>query len=126
MGGSALSSRAKECYEAASAADSRSEAQATFTGEIDPIPENLTQLLRQLYLHGSTIVSMRISLDISSTYYKANRRQMQDWRRRLLFWQEWYDVPESFNQLLPHYPKDVGLRNSDVLSTVSTLSRPSP
>jgi len=32
-------------------------------------------------------------------------------------WQGGYDVPESFKRLLTHYPKDVGLRNSDVLST---------
>ncbi|HKO44429.1 MAG TPA: hypothetical protein VJU84_14220 [Pyrinomonadaceae bacterium] len=91
---------------------------AAFAGEIDPIPENLTQLLRQLYLHRFTIVRMRISLEISSTYSKlivvsdAKTGGVVSY-----LWQGWDDVPESFKQLLTHYPKDVGLRNCDVLST---------
>jgi len=38
---------------------------ATFTGQIEPIPENLKQLLMTLYLHRFTIVRMKISRDIS-------------------------------------------------------------
>lgn len=91
---------------------------ATFTGEIDPISENLKRLLGQLYLHRFTIVRMKINRDISYTTTKlivvsdANTGDVVSY-----LWQGAYDVPDSFKQLLTHYPKDVGLRNSDVLST---------
>ncbi|MFY9618572.1 MAG: hypothetical protein WAM70_10685 [Pyrinomonadaceae bacterium] len=91
---------------------------ATFTGEIDPISENLKHLLGQLYFHRFTIVHMRINRDISFTTTKlivvsdANTGDVVSY-----LWQGGYDVPYSFKQLLTHYPKDVGLRNSDVLST---------
>jgi len=91
---------------------------ATFTGEIDPISENLKHLLGQLYLHRFTIMHMKINRDISSTTTKlivvsdATTGDVVSY-----LWQGGYDVPESFKQLLAHYPKDVGLRNSDVLST---------
>ncbi|MGZ5481417.1 MAG: hypothetical protein ACXWID_05485 [Pyrinomonadaceae bacterium] len=81
---------------------------ATFTGEIDPITENLKQLLGQLYLHHFTIVRMRLKHDISSTTTKlivvsdANTGDVVSY-----LWQGGYDVPDSFKQLLTHYPKDV-------------------
>lgn len=91
---------------------------ATFTGEVDPIPENLKQILGHLYLHRFLIVRMSINMDISSRTSElivvtgATRGEVVSY-----FWQGGYDVPESFKQLLTHYPKDIGLRNSDVLST---------
>lgn len=91
---------------------------ATFTGEIDPISENLKHLLGQLYLHRFTIVRMKINRDISFTTTKlivvsdANTGDVVSY-----LWQGGYDVPDSFKQLLTSYPKDVGIRNSDVLST---------
>jgi len=90
---------------------------ATFMSEV-PIPGNLKHLLGQLYLHRFTIVRMRISGDISSTTSElivvtdANTGDVVSY-----LWQGGYHVPESFKQLLTHYPKDIGLRNSDVLST---------
>jgi hypothetical protein len=91
---------------------------ATFTGAVDPIPENLSAILIHLYLHRFTIVRMSINMDISSTTTElivvtdATSGDVVSY-----LWQGGYDVPESFKQLLTHYPKDIGLRNSDVLST---------
>lgn len=61
---------------------------------------------------------MRLNHDISSSTSKlivvsdANTGDVVSY-----LWQGGYDAPESFKQLLTHYPKDIGLRNSDVLST---------
>ena len=91
---------------------------ATYTGALDPIPENLKALLADLYLHRFTIVRMRINHDISSSIEElivvsdaANGEVVT------YLWEGGYDTPESFKGLLTHYPKDIGLRNSDVLST---------
>jgi hypothetical protein len=90
---------------------------ATFTGGVDPIPENLKKILADLYLHRFTIVRMRINMDISSTTRElivvtdATSGEVVSY-----LWQGGYDVPESFKLLLTHYPKDIGLRNSYVLS----------
>src|SRR5256885_858499 len=73
---------------------------ATFTGELDPIPENLKELLMQLYLHRFTIVRMSINRDISSTTSElivvsdATTGDVVSY-----LWQGGYDVPESFKQL---------------------------
>jgi hypothetical protein len=91
---------------------------ATYTGALDPIPENLQQLLAHLYLHRFTIVRMRINQDISSSIEElivvsdATTGEVVSY-----LWQGGYNAPESFKELLTHYPKDIGLRNSDVLST---------
>ena len=91
---------------------------ATYTGAIDPIPENLKGLLASLYLHRFTIVCMRINQDISSSIEElivvtdATTGEVVSY-----LWPDGYDAPESFKELLTHYPKDIGLRNSDVLST---------
>jgi|GEM_PF-5066312 len=90
---------------------------ATFTGEVDPIPESLKEILADLYLHRFTIVRMSINHDISSTTEElivvsdATSGEVVSY-----LWQGGYNVPQSFKQLLTHYPKDIGLRNSDVLS----------
>ena len=91
---------------------------ATYTGALDPIPENLKALLADLYLHRFTIVRMRINQDISSRFEElivvsdATTGEVVTY-----LWPAGYEAPESFKELLTHYPKDVGLRNSDVLST---------
>jgi len=91
---------------------------ATYTGALDPIPENLKRLLAYLYLHRFTIVRMRIDLDISSSIEElivvsdATTGEVVSY-----LWPGGYEAPESFKELLTHYPKDIGLRNSDVLST---------
>src|SRR5256714_5756276 len=91
---------------------------ATYTGALDPIPENLKALLADLYLHRFTIVRMRINQDISSRFEElivvsdATTGEVVTY-----LWPAGYEAPESFKELLTHYPKDIGLRNSDVLST---------
>lgn len=91
---------------------------ATFTGELDPIPESLKEILVHLYLHRFWIVRMSINMDISSRISElivvtdATSGEVVSY-----LWQDGYHVPESFKQLLTHYPKDIGLRNSYVLST---------
>jgi hypothetical protein len=91
---------------------------ATFTGAVDPIPENLKAVLSDLYLHRFTIVTMSLNHQISSSTSElivvtdATSGDVVSY-----LWQGGYDVPESFKQLLTHYPKDIGLRNSDMLST---------
>jgi hypothetical protein len=91
---------------------------ATYTGSLVPIPENLKGLLVHLYLHRFTIVSMRINHDISSSDEElivvsdATSGEVVSY-----LWPGGYQTPESFKTLLTHYPKDIGLRNSDVLST---------
>ena len=91
---------------------------ATYTGALDPIPENLKGLLAHLYLHRFTIVRMRINQDISSRFEElivvsdATTGEVVSY-----LWEGGYDASGSFKDLLTHYPKDVGLRNSDVLST---------
>jgi hypothetical protein len=91
---------------------------AIYAGALDPIPENLQELMACLYLHRFTIVRMRINQDISSSIEElivvsdATTGEVVSY-----LWQGGYDTPESFKLLLTHYPKDVGLRNSDVLST---------
>ena len=90
---------------------------ATYTGALDPIPENLKGLLAHLYLHRFTIVRMRINQDISSSIEElivvsdATTGEVVSY-----LWPAGYEAPESFKELLTHYPKDIGLRNSDVLS----------
>jgi len=91
---------------------------ATYTGALVPIPENLKGLLAHLYLHRFTIVGMRINMDISSSFEElivvsdATSGEVVSY-----LWPGGYQTPESFKTLLTHYPKDIGLRNSDVLST---------
>lgn len=91
---------------------------ATFEGAVDPISDNLRVLLSHLYLHRFTIVRMRINHDISSSIRElivvsdATNGNVVSY-----LWQGGHDAPESFKLLLTHYPKDVGVRNSDVLST---------
>ena len=91
---------------------------ATYTGALDPIPENLKGLLASLYLHRFTIVCMEINQDISSSIEElivvsdATTGEVVSY-----LWPDGYEVPESFKELLTHYPKDIGLRNSDILST---------
>ena len=91
---------------------------ATYTGALDPIPENLKGLLASLYLHRFTIVCMEINQDISFSIEElivvsdATTGEVVSY-----LWPDGYDAPESFKELLTHYPKDIGLRNSDVLST---------
>src|SRR6266480_2943275 len=91
---------------------------ATYTGTLDPIPENLKGLLAHLYLHRFTIVRMRINYDISSSIEElivvsdATTGEVVSY-----LWPVGYDASGSFKDLLTHYPKDIGLRNSDVLST---------
>jgi hypothetical protein len=90
---------------------------ATFTGSVDPLPENLKEMLAQLYLHQFTIVQMSINMDISSTDRElivvtdATSGEVVSY-----LWQGGYHAPESFKQLLTHYPKGVSLRNSFALS----------
>src|SRR6266850_5158017 len=90
---------------------------ATYEGELDPIPENLKRLLAYLYLHRFTIVRMRIDQDISSRFEElivvsdATSGEVVSY-----LWEGEYDASGSFKDLLTHYPKDIGLRNSDVLS----------
>ena len=91
---------------------------ATYTGALDPIPENLKALLADLYLHRFTIVCMRINQDISSSIEElivvsdATTGEVVSY-----LWVDGYLASESFKELLTHYPKDIGLRNSDDLST---------
>ena len=91
---------------------------ATYTGALVPIPENLKALLANLYLHRFTIVCMEINQNISFSIEElivvsdATTGEVVSY-----LWPDGYDVPESFKELLTHYPKDIGLRNSDVLST---------
>ena len=91
---------------------------ATYTGELVTIPDNLKRLLVHLYLHRFTIVRMRINHDISSSFQELI--VVSDERTGEVvshLWAAGYQAPESFKTLLTQYPKDVGLRNSDVLST---------
>jgi len=91
---------------------------ATYTGTLDPIPENLKALLADLYLHRFTIVRMRINRDISSSIEELIVVSDATSGKVVTYlWPAGYETPESFKDLLTHYPKDIGLRNSDVLST---------
>jgi len=103
----------------------------TFTGEIVPIPGDMRQLLAQdLYLHDFTIVKMKISLDISSTYEelliitdaKSGNVVSYLWQYALA------GPPESFSKLLMAYPNETWRLNTywpemSVLAKISTLGK---
>lgn len=104
-------------------------AKTTFTGEIIPIPGDLRKLLEQdLYLHNFTIVKMKISLDISSTYEelliitdaKSGKVVSYLWQYGLAA------PPESFSKLLMAYPNETWRLNTywpemSVLAKIYTL-----
>lgn len=106
-------------------------AKTTFTGEIIPIPGDIRQLLEQdLYLHNFTIVKMKISLDISSTYEelliitdaKSGKVVSYLWQYGLA------GSPDSFSKLLMTYPNETWRLNTtwpemSVLAKISTLGK---
>ncbi len=106
-------------------------AKTTFTGEIIPIPGDIRQLLEQdLYLHNFTIVKMKISLDISSTYEelliitdaKSGKVVSYLWQYGLS------GPPESFSKLLMAYPNETWRLNTyrpemSVLAKLYTLGK---
>ena len=82
---------------------------ATFTGEVVPIPESLKQSLgHSFYLHRFTIVRMKRSLGIS--FMQSELIIVTDAKSGEVVSYLWElglpGTPESFKQLLTHYPEE--------------------